>query len=100
MSVANPPRLMTTEEFLALPDDGVERWLIRGELREFPGGNLQGKAMTVRNRWHSRVMTRMAKFLDNWLDGQPEPRGSVLCGEAGVRLSHDPESVVGVDVVY
>jgi len=25
--------LMTAEEFLALPDDGRERWLIRGRLR-------------------------------------------------------------------
>ena len=28
--------LMTTEELLALPDDGVTRELIRGELREYP----------------------------------------------------------------
>jgi hypothetical protein len=34
MSIAEIPRTMTAEEFLALPDDGVERWLIRGELRE------------------------------------------------------------------
>ena len=34
MSAAAVPKLMTVEEFLALPDDGVERWLIRGELRE------------------------------------------------------------------
>ncbi len=34
MSVAAAPPLMTTEELLALPDDGVERWLIRGRLRE------------------------------------------------------------------
>ena len=33
MSVATATR-MTTEELLALPDDGMERWLIRGELRE------------------------------------------------------------------
>jgi hypothetical protein len=33
MSIAEIPRKMTAEEFLALPDDGVERWLIRGELR-------------------------------------------------------------------
>ena len=25
---------MTTEELLALPEDGKKRWLIRGELRE------------------------------------------------------------------
>jgi Uma2 family endonuclease len=86
---------MTTEELLALPDDGVERWLIRGQLRE-----KRDTDMTKRNRFHSRVMVRVGKFLDNWLDQQPEPRGAVLCGEAGVRLRHDPDTTVGVDVVY
>jgi Uma2 family endonuclease len=83
---------MTTEEMLALPQNGTKRWLIRGQLREKP--------MTVRNRWHNRIMARLAKFLDNWLDLQPEPRGWVLCGEAGCRLRRDPDSTVGVDVVY
>ena len=45
-------------------------------------------------------MTRIAKFLDNWLDGQPEPRGEVLSGEAGCRLRRDPDTTVGIDVVY
>ncbi|HZU37567.1 MAG TPA: hypothetical protein VFA18_16725 [Gemmataceae bacterium] len=35
MSIAAPP-LMTAEEMLALPLDGMERWLIRGQLREKP----------------------------------------------------------------
>lgn len=90
MATATTP--MTAEEFLALPDDGMERWLIAGELRERP--------MTVRNRFHSRTMIRVGKFLDNWLDEQSPPRGQVLGGEAGVRLSRDPETIVGVDVVY
>jgi Uma2 family endonuclease len=83
---------MTTAELLALPDDGMERWLIAGELREKP--------MTKRNRFHSRVMVRVSQVLANWLDQQPEPRGAVLCGEAGVRLRHNPDTTVGVDVVY
>jgi Uma2 family endonuclease len=101
MSVAAAPTLMTTEEMLALPDDGTERWLIRGQLREKPPVEwVKGKPMTVRNRVHSRVMIRVGKFLDNWLDEQPEPRGEVLGGEAGVRLRRTQESTVGVDVVY
>jgi Uma2 family endonuclease len=83
---------MTTEELLALPDDGVERWLIRGELRE--------KAMTVRNRFHSRAMICVGTELELWLRQQPEPRGQVLGGEVGVRLARNPDSTVGVDVVY
>jgi Uma2 family endonuclease len=90
MATATKP--MTTEELLALPDDGMERWLIRGELREKP--------MTVRNRFHSRAMARVTTVLETWLDQQPEPRGQVLSGEAGVRLRRTPDSTVGVDVVY
>lgn len=87
-----PPKLMTAEEFLALPDDGVERWLIRGQLREKP--------MTVRNRWHSRTEARVAQLLGNWLDQQPEPRGEMYSGEAGFRLAGTADSVVGIDVAY
>ena len=83
---------MTTEELLALPEDGTDRWLIAGELRERP--------MTKRNRFHSRSMVRVARFLDCWLDDQPEPRGQILGGEAGIILRHDPDTTVGVDVAY
>src|SRR5690348_15450672 len=86
------PRRMTTEEMLALPEDGKERWLINGELREKP--------MTVRNRFHSKIMACVVAVLKNWLDQQPIPRGEVLCGEAGVRLRRNPDLTVGVDVVY
>jgi hypothetical protein len=87
------PTLTTTEDLLALPDDGVERWLIRGELREC--NDVRGEPMTVRNPIHSRVMTRLSRFLDEWNDKQPEPRG-----EVGVRLQRNPDSTVGVDVLY
>ena len=83
---------MTTEELLALPEDNIDRWLIRGELREKP--------MTVRNRFHSRTLMLVGQVLLNWLDRQPEPRGQVLGGEAGVRLQRTPDSTLGVDVVY
>ncbi len=83
---------MTTDELLALPANGTRRWLIDGQLRE--------QTMTIRNRFHSRIMVRVSRFLDVWLDQQPEPRGSVLCGEAGVRLRRDPDTTVGIDVVY
>jgi Uma2 family endonuclease len=90
--MATATTLMTTEEMLALPDDGMERWLIRGELREKP--------MTVRNRFHSRTLIRVGAQLEAWLEQQPEPRGQVLGGEAGVRLQRTPDSTVGVDVAY
>lgn len=92
MSALLDAPIMTTEQMLALPDNGVQRWLVEGQLREKP--------MTVRNRFHSRVMVRIAKFLDNWNDLRPEPRGQVLCGEVGCRLRRNPDSTYGLDVVY
>jgi Uma2 family endonuclease len=89
-SVTTP--LMTTRELLAMPDDGVERYLIRGRLREHP--------VMLHNRWHSRTEARIAYLLRAWLEQQPEPRGAIACGEAGCILRHDPDSTVGIDVAY
>lgn len=92
MTIAERPRLMTTEQLLALPDDGKERWLIRGELRE--------KEMTRRNYGHSRIEGKIAHLLHKWSEKRPVPRGAVVVGEAGVRLRRDPDTTIGVDVAY
>jgi Uma2 family endonuclease len=92
MSVGAAPRLMTVEEFEALPDDGVERVLIRGELREYP--------MTMRNQLHSVSTMEMGHALLTWVKSRPKPWGRVVGGEAGFVLSRDPASSVGVDVAY
>lgn len=56
MSTIVEPTLMTSAEFEALPEmEGVERWLIRGHLRE--------EMMTYQNRWHSRLMVLIAHVL-------------------------------------
>src|SRR5215210_4325509 len=92
MTAAVRPDLMTTEQLLALPDEGKERWLSCGELRE--------REMTRRNRGHSRVEGKIAHLLHKWMEGRPQPRGEVLVGEAGVRLRRNPDTTVGVDVAY
>src|SRR5579871_823034 len=94
MSTAAAAKLMTVEEFLALPDDGVERWLIRGQLRE-----KRDTDMTRRNKPHSITEGRVTRLLGNWVQSQPEPRGEVVCGEARLILRRNPETVTaGVDV--
>jgi Uma2 family endonuclease len=92
MSVTVATPLMTTEQLLAMPDDGVERWLIDGQLKERP--------MTLRNRYHSHIVIRIGSFIDQWIDRQPPPRGEVFGGEAGCRLRRDPDTSFGIDVVY
>jgi len=92
MNVIAKVPVMTMEELLAMPDDGIERWLLRGRLWERP--------MTYRNRWHAWLEAQIAYLLKKWLMQQPEPRGQVLSGEAGCRLRRNPDTVVGIDVVY
>lgn len=94
MSAAVGPKLMTVEEFLALPDDGVERWLLRGELRE-----KRDTDVTMRNKAHSITEARVTRLLGSWMAAQPLPRGEVVCGEAGFLLRRNPGTVsAGVDV--
>ncbi len=91
--MATISRSMTEEEFLALPEvDGLERELIRGELVERP--------MTTRNYAHCTVSSRIAHYLMSWLLEKPAPRGSIVTGEARIRLRRDPLTFVGVDVAY
>ena len=56
--------------------------------------------MTVRNRWHSEFLGRICQVLNNWVDKQAVPRGKILGGEAGCRLRRDPDTTVGIDVMY
>lgn len=98
-AVVGEKKLWTTEELLAMPDDGVERWLIRGKLYE-KHPNEEFADMTKRNRFHSRAVIRVGFVLERWLETQPEPRGQVVGGEAGFIIRHDPDSTVGIDVAY
>lgn len=95
MSAPATTKLMTTEEFLALPDDGIERYLIDGRLHE-----VNEEPMTYRNRWHSRAESEIVYHLKHWQKQRPKPRGEVYSGEAGCRLHRDPDTIMGIDVVY
>ena len=86
------PQRMTTADMLAQLDNGVDSWLIRGQLRERP--------MTIRNRWHSRVEARLSYLLWKWLETRASVGGMIYSGEAGCILRHDPDTTVGIDVVY
>jgi Uma2 family endonuclease len=92
MSAVAKPKVMTTEEMLALPDDGMDRELIRGKLKERP--------MTKRNRWHSSVEARLAHLLSGWLERSANQGGDIVSGEAGFRLRRHPDTTVGIDVAY
>ena len=87
-----PPVLMTTEELLALPDDGIVRELYDGHLKEI-GMSRRG----VRHTWSGSNVTTL---LRGWVKTQSAPRGRVLSGDAGFRLKRNPDTTVGVDIAY
>ena len=97
-ATTQPPKVWTTEDLLALPDDGVKRWIINGQLREQPP-EIPGVKMTVRNRHHSKIMALVAGAIVAWLRTSPKPWGEVYCGEAGIKLP-GRSSIIGVDVAY
>jgi hypothetical protein len=78
MSVAIAAGL-TVEEWHAMPDDGTDRELIRGKLKEQP--------KTHRNRFHARTVTRVAYALERWLEQTLKPRGKFI--RAGAAASCD-----------
>jgi Uma2 family endonuclease len=91
MSIDSPPRLMTVDELLDLPERKfVERTLIQGQLRE--------RKVTYRNPWHSSALAKVSFFLEQWRRAQSLVRCTVVAGDAGFLLRHDPDSVAGIDV--
>src|SRR5262245_2950432 len=92
MSTLTVPKLFTAAELEGMPDDGMDRYLIRGQLRELP--------MTKRNRWHSSIEARIVYLLWQWLEQQPEPHRTIASGEAGCIIRRNPDTSVGIDVAY
>src|SRR5688500_18740270 len=86
------PQLLTTDQFLAMPEDGMDRELIRRQLRQRP--------MTKRNRRQTSAVTRLAHLLESWRERQRDPLGEVDTGEVGAILKRDPDTAVGIDVAY
>jgi len=97
-ATAAPQKVWTVEDLLAMPDDGVERWIIRGQLREKPSEFPEAK-MTVRNRFHSEVIMSVGGVIREWIKAQVKPRGKLLGGEAGVLLP-GRQTAIGVDIAY
>ncbi len=94
MSIATAPehKLMTAEEFLAIPEDGIARELIDGVVKE--------RGMTLHNHQHAGIGSNVDHLLRLWLGLQPEPRGKVVIGDCGFRLRRDPDRIIGPDVGF
>ena len=81
-------KLMTAEELLLMPDDGLQRELIRGVLTEdMPPGYE-----------HGVVEFRIGRLLGNFVE--ENDFGEILGGDSGFLLERNPDTVRGPDVAW
>jgi Uma2 family endonuclease len=79
-------RLLTIEEFGRLPEDGMPRELVRGEVVEtMPPGGV-----------HGAIAAALATMLRSWANTV----GGYVGVEAGYVLARNPDTVRGADVSY
>lgn len=81
------PRLITADELLRMPERGVRRELIRGEIKEMPPPGEE----------HSDIATELARHLGNHVRAHGLGR---VYGELGFRLASDPDTVLIPDVSF
>ena len=95
--------LMTAEEFLALPDDGKERWLIRGQLRQKGRCHDVSKSTAHVGRSQDRVSSeplaardvqRHAIALGRRCPAGPENRGSRPVSNRAVMPYRDSSPII------
>ena len=90
MSLA-PSKLMTSDDLVAMrPSKRVDRWLLRGELRE--------SKVTKRNPNHCGALVNLAILLGLWLKTRPRPRGRIYGGEIYFRIRANPDTNAGMDL--
>jgi Uma2 family endonuclease len=79
---------VTAEELSRMPDDGMRRELVRGELR----------VMTRAGFEHGRVALRVGRLLGEHVDRND--LGVALAAETGFVLGHDPDTVRAPDAAF
>src|SRR5277367_1966613 len=81
-------RLMTADEFLELPDDGLLHELIRGEVvtMSLPGGE------------HGEIAGEIFRLVANHV--KPAKLGKTYAAETGFLIERDPDTVRGPDVAF
>jgi Uma2 family endonuclease len=82
-------RLITAEEFLMMPDDGVPKELVRGRI----------VTMNVPAPRHGHYCSRIARWVGVFAEDEKD-LGRVMTNDSGVVTEHDPDTVRGPDVSY
>ena len=87
-ATAPPPKLLTIEEYLRLPDDGRKTELVRGRVVEVP----------PTYPFHGYVCSKISRIVGNFVEA--EKLGRVMSNDSGVVTERDPDTLRGADVCY
>lgn len=88
MAVSDTEKLMTAEELLTLPDDGMRHELVKGKL----------VTMTPTGARHSSTAARLIRSLVNHV--AEHDLGEVFASEGGFVLATDPDTIRAPDVAF
>ncbi len=92
--LSTPPDSMSIDDYLALPEvPGLRRMLIRGKL-------IERHRPLYRNRIHASLMANVGFILESWRRTRIDSRGELAAGEVETILRRNPNSCVGIDLVY
>ncbi len=83
-----PERLLTIDEYLALPATDQPTELVRGRI----------VVVNPANPWHGYVCSRVVFLLNQFVEERK--CGSVASNDSGVITERDPDSLRGADVSY
>src|SRR4051794_7611843 len=81
-------RLITADEFLLLPDDGLRHELVRGEVT----------TMTLPGGEHGQIAAEMLLLIGGFAKSQR--LGRAFAAETGFLITRDPDTVRGADVAF
>lgn len=87
-ATAPPPKLLTIEEYLRLPDDGRKTELVRGRVVEVP----------PTYPFHGYVCGKVYKYVERFVEAGN--LGRVMPNDTGVVTERDPDTVRGADVCF
>ena len=87
-AVIDPPKLLTAEEYAALPDDGRITELVKGVIVEMPSPKPA----------HGYVCSNFSGALRDFV--RPRDIGRVVSNDSGVVTERGPDTVRGADVAY
>ena len=88
MSVLTLPALLSAEEFARLPENGVARELVRGQIVDVPMPNFK----------HGYICMNIGGILREWV--KSTSMGRVMSNDSFVRTQRGPDTVRGADICY